>query len=114
MTAAGLDVLALAQLMRGLEARLSSLTGLALPSGETGVLYHYCLGRLQMNIRTETRNRAIASITPVTRAADWSEREIFDLYGVAFTGHPNLARLIRPPSLPAGFFRNSGDGRKRG
>jgi NADH:ubiquinone oxidoreductase subunit C len=114
MAAPALDVLAMAELMRRLEARLSAMTGLALSGGETGVLYHYCLGGLRINIRTETHNRTIPSITPITRAADWSEREIADLYGVDVAGHPNLARLIRPPSLPAGFFRNPSDGGRRG
>ncbi len=114
MVAPGLDVLAMAELMRRQDIRLCAMTGVALPNGEAAILYHYCHGSLRINIRTETHDRAVPSITPVTRAADWSEREIADLYGVDFAGHPNLARLIRPPSLPAGFFRNPGDGGKRG
>ena len=114
MVAPALDVLAMAELMNRLAARLSAITGVALDHGETSIIYHYCLGDLTINIRTETRDRTIPSITPVTRAANWSEREISDLYGVRFAGHPNLARLIRPPSLPPGFFRDSGDGGRRG
>jgi NADH:ubiquinone oxidoreductase subunit C len=114
MAAPVLDVLAMAEQMHRLEARLSTMTGVALGSGETGIIYHYCLGAVPINIKTETRDRAIPSITPVTRAADWSEREISDLYGVRFTGHPNPTRLIRPPSLPPGFFRDTGGGGHRG
>jgi NADH:ubiquinone oxidoreductase subunit C len=114
MAAPSLDVLAMAELMRRLGARLTTLTGVALDGGETGVLYHYCLGPLRINLKAETRDRAIPSITPVARAADWSEREIGDLYGVRFEGHPNLTRLIRPPALPPGFFRDPDAGGSRG
>jgi NADH-quinone oxidoreductase subunit C len=114
MAAPALDVLAMAEQMHRLQARLSTMTGVALDTGETGIIYHYCLGAVPINIKTETRDRAIPSITPVTRAADWSEREISDLYGVRFTGHPNPTRLIRPPSLPPGFFRDAGGGGHRG
>jgi Ni,Fe-hydrogenase III component G len=115
MTAPELDVIAMAELMRRIEARLSTITGLAAEHGETTIIYHYCLRTWMLNFRTTTRNQAIPSITPVTKAADWSEREIDDLYGVSFVGHPNPGRLLRPPSLSPGFFRNprgegNGDG----
>jgi Ni,Fe-hydrogenase III component G len=114
MTAPGLDVVAMAELMRRVDARLSAITGLAAEHGETAIIYHYCLGASMINIRTATRDQAIPSITPVTITADWSEREIGDLYGVSFVGHPNPGRLLRPPSLSPGFFRDprrEGDGR---
>ena len=114
MAAPHLDVLAMAELMHRLGARLSTVTGVALDTGETGIIYHYCLGVVPINLKTETRDRAIPSITPITRAADWSEREISDLYDVRFAGHPNPTRLIRPPSLRPGFFRDAGGGGHRG
>jgi Ni,Fe-hydrogenase III component G len=85
----------------------------ALDTGETGIIYHYCLGPVPINIKTVTRDRLIPSITPVTRAADWIEREISDLYDVRFAGHPNPTRLIRPPALRPGFFRDAGGGGRR-
>ncbi len=106
MAAAALDVVALAERMRRMEARLSGMTGRALATGETRILYHYCCpGGLAVNVGTETRGGAIPSVAPVTRAAAWSEREIGDLYGVRFDGHPDPRRLVRPPSLRPGFFR---------
>ncbi len=49
-------------------------------------------------IRLGTENRAdknhLPSLTPVWRGAEFQEREIYDLYGIVFDGHPDLRRLL--------------------
>jgi NADH-quinone oxidoreductase subunit C len=49
-------------------------------------------------IRMKTVNRIdkveLPSLTPVWRSAEFQEREIFDLFGIVFTGHPDLRRLL--------------------
>lgn len=51
--------------------------------------------RLTFRIDLDDRNRAVlASVTPIWRGADLQEREIFDLFGIEFTGHPNLKRIF--------------------
>jgi NADH-quinone oxidoreductase subunit C len=37
-----------------------------------------------------------ATLVPIWPAANWLEREIFDLFGIAFHGHPNLKRILLP------------------
>jgi len=49
-------------------------------------------------LRLRTENRAdkvhLPSLTPVWRSAEFQEREIFDLYGIIFDGHPDLRRIL--------------------
>lgn len=43
---------------------------------------------------------AVASVTPVWRGAEYQEREVFDLMGITFEGHPNLKRLLLWEGFP--------------
>lgn len=45
-------------------------------------------------------NPEIDSLTPIWIAADWSEREVYDLFGVKFKGHPNLTRILLAEDFP--------------
>ena len=53
-------------------------------------------GPLIVRLRTENRtdNAHLPSLTPVWRGAEFQEREIFDLYGIVFEGHPDLRRIL--------------------
>jgi NADH-quinone oxidoreductase subunit C len=54
-------------------------------------------------IRMRTANRSdqteLPSLTPVWRSAEFQEREVFDLYGIVFTGHPDLRRILMWPEF---------------
>jgi NADH-quinone oxidoreductase subunit C len=53
-------------------------------------------GPLIIRLRTENRSdkNHLPSLTPVWRSAEFQEREIFDLYGIVFDGHPDLRRIL--------------------
>jgi NADH-quinone oxidoreductase subunit C len=48
-----------------------------------------------LRIKTQT-DEHIPSVTSVFPGANWYEREVFDLFGVVFEGHPNLTRIMMP------------------
>ena len=50
--------------------------------------------RVRLKVRTAG---TVASVTSVWPAANWLEREVYDLFGVTFTNHPDLRRLLLPP-----------------
>lgn len=61
-------------------------------------LYSIALRHGPVILRLRTGNRSdqvtVPSLTPVWRACEFQEREVFDLYGVVFAGHPDLRRIL--------------------
>lgn len=61
------------------------------------VVYHLLSPRQNLRIRIKTavgEDAAVPSVVNVFPAADWYEREVFDLYGVPFSNHPDLRRIL--------------------
>ena len=52
----------------------------------------------------DKKNPRIDSILPLMRGAEWIEREIHELFGIEFTGHPNMKPLLLPDDWPQGVF----------
>ncbi len=50
--------------------------------------------RLRLKASVPAGDPAVASLTGLWKNADWLEREIFDMFGVRFDGHPDLRRLL--------------------
>ncbi|UCD12244.1 MAG: NADH-quinone oxidoreductase subunit C [Nitrospinaceae bacterium] len=62
------------------------------------VVYHfYSLDhnhRFRVKIPVNESDCIVESLTPLWRTANWYEREVWDLYGIKFRGHPNLRRIL--------------------
>jgi NADH-quinone oxidoreductase subunit C len=70
-------------------------------AGYLEAVYHFYSMTLKhgpLVVRMRTENRAdkvhLPSMTPLWRSAEFQEREIFDLYGIIFDGHPDLRRIL--------------------
>jgi NADH-quinone oxidoreductase subunit C len=64
------------------------------------VIYHlYSLEhftRLRLKVRVPEDDCTCPTVTQVWGTANWHEREVFDMYGVVFEGHPDLRRILLP------------------
>jgi NADH-quinone oxidoreductase subunit C len=62
------------------------------------LVYHFfslsARRRLRLKIRLPGKDPEAASLTALWKNADWLEREVFDMFGVRFAGHPELRRLF--------------------
>ena len=61
------------------------------------VVYHLLSMRLNQRIRvkiTTDEDMPVPSIVDLHRGADWFEREAFDMYGIVFSGHPDMRRIL--------------------
>jgi len=52
--------------------------------------------RVRLKVRLNSSSPAVESLTSVWPGANYFEREVFDLFGVRFTGHPYLRRILMP------------------
>ena len=52
--------------------------------------------RVRLKAKLDGSSPAIESVTSVWPSANFYEREVFDLFGIRFTGHPNLKRIMMP------------------
>lgn len=88
------------KLIEGEEKEVEEATEEFFPGYLEAVYHLYSIalkhGPLVLRMRTANRDREVTlpSLTPIYRSAEFQEREIFDLYGIRFTGHPDLRRIL--------------------
>ncbi|MGH9338807.1 MAG: NADH-quinone oxidoreductase subunit C [Acidobacteriota bacterium] len=67
------------------------------------VVYHFLSlenrFRLRLKVPVAGLEPELESLTPLWAAADWYEREVYDMFGIKFKGHPNLRRILLYPEF---------------
>ena len=88
------------KVVEGVEKEVDETTEEKIPGYLEAVYHLYSMTHKHgpVIIRMRTKDRAdgarLPSLTPIYRSAEFQEREIFDLYGVHFDGHPDLRRIL--------------------
>jgi NADH-quinone oxidoreductase subunit C len=70
--------------------------------------------RLFVRTHVDDPDPTVASLVPLWLGADWMEREVFDMFGIRFSGHPNLKRILMPEEFTAFPLRKDYPLRGRG
>ena len=60
------------------------------------LLCHKTAERVTVKAYIPEEKPSLPSVESLWKTADWQEREVFDLYGIKFEGHPNLIRIMNP------------------
>ena len=84
---------------------LSNLSGVDYPKlGHIQIVYHLLSYQLRhdfvLKVNASRDNPVVPTVSDVWSAADWQEREVFDLLGVTFENHPDLRRILMPEDWP--------------
>lgn len=70
--------------------------------------------RLEVNTHVNDPEPTLPSVYSLWNAADWTEREVYDMYGITFSGHPNFKRLLLPEEFVSFPLRKDYPVRGRG
>jgi NADH-quinone oxidoreductase subunit C/D len=72
------------------------------PESDFTIVYHLTsFGRnedIRIKVPLNDKELSIPSITPLWESANWYEREVYDMFGINFNGHPKLTRILMPKS----------------
>jgi NADH-quinone oxidoreductase subunit C len=88
------------KMIDGVEKQVEQIVEKKTPACLEAVYHLYSMalkhGPLVLRLRTENRSdkAGLPSLTPVWRSCEFQEREVFDLFGIVFEGHPDLRRLL--------------------
>jgi NADH-quinone oxidoreductase subunit C/D len=71
------------------------------PDSDFTIVYHLLSHDRNEDVRIKVplkENLSLESITDIWPSANWYEREVWDMFGITFEGHPNLKRILMPPT----------------
>ena len=94
-------------LFRDLKARFNIASGMDTRS-HLEILYHFSIEDLNLlislRIKLDRENPIAPSLANIIKGTNWIEREIHELVGVSFEGHPDMRRLLLADEWPEGVF----------
>ncbi|MGE5279776.1 MAG: NADH-quinone oxidoreductase subunit C [Deltaproteobacteria bacterium] len=94
-------------LFKDLGARFNIASGTD-ARGHMEILYHFTLEEINLIVSLRAmlpKDRLeIDSLAPLFEAANWIEREMSELLGIKFNGHPEMKRLLLPDEWPQGVY----------
>lgn len=94
-------------IFKDLEARFNTASGVDART-HIEILYHFSIEYLNvlisLRVKLDRKNPAIDSLAQVFKGANWIEREMYELLGIDFRGHPDLRRLLLADEWPEGVY----------
>ena len=69
--------------------------------------------RIRIKAQVSAEDMTIESVTSIWKGADWLEREVYDMFGIEFAGHPDLRRILMPEDYEPYPLRKDFDVRNR-
>ncbi|HUV07854.1 MAG TPA: NADH-quinone oxidoreductase subunit C [Spirochaetia bacterium] len=94
-------------IFRDLEARFNIATGVDVRT-HMEILYHFSIESMNvlisLRVKLDRSNPEVDSLAPHIKATNWIEREMHELLGINFKGHPNLKRLLLAKEWPEGVY----------
>jgi Ni,Fe-hydrogenase III component G len=94
-------------IFKDLGARFNIASGIDTPT-HIEILYHFTLESINLlvsiRVKLDRKNPEIDSLANEFHAANWIEREMHELLGINFIGHPNLKRLLLSDQWPEGVY----------
>lgn len=94
-------------LFNDVKARFSTASGVDTREA-IEILYHFSIDEIglivSLRVILDKSNLEVDSLTSIMKCAEWIEREIHELLGVNFKGHPNLKHLLLKDDWPKGNY----------
>lgn len=94
----------LAKLMKKIDGRLITVTASKLKDDLKEIIYHFDLDGDVCNVVININDNKVDSITPILKTADWTERELQELYSIEVINHPNPKRLFLEETIDEGIM----------
>ena len=94
-------------IFKDLKARFNTASGVDMRN-HMEILYHFLIEDINLlislRVKLQKPKLEIDSLVPVFEGANWIEREMHEILGINFKGHPDLKRLLLPDDWPDGVY----------